>query len=390
MRQIVLACLVLVGCGMPSPVDPLPFPPASASAAPDPTKFGPFQVGVRTVTYEDRRRPKPDGSPRLLVTEIWYPATQDTKGKPTVSYDIKERFTDEQRATLIASGGVPLLETSAVRDATPARSHGPFPLIVFSHGQGAIRWQSTFYTVLLASHGYVVVSPDHEGGTLDFAVRNQLQDVGIGIATRPADVQYLITAYQRLPESDPLFGLIDTEKVGVTGHSFGALTSLRVAAIDKRVKVIVPQAPPSSDLFFVDLGMPNLGIPVMIQGARKDRTLKWDEHVAPTWAAMKKPRWLLDISEGGHFTFSDICAFDLAAVSDNIRLDIPGANVRSVLSDGCAPPAPNASVAQPLMNHFAVALFNATLRGSTASYDLLTQAKADALAPGASVVTADP
>jgi hypothetical protein len=42
------------------------------------------------------------------------------------------------------------------------------------------------------------------------------------------------------------------------------------------------------------------------------------------------------------------------------------------------------------MNHFAVALFNATLRGSTASYELLIQAKADALAPGVSVVTADP
>jgi predicted dienelactone hydrolase len=244
--------------------------------------------------------------------------------------------------------------------------------------------------VLLASHGYVVVSPDHEGGTLDYAVRNQLQDVGIGIATRPADVQYLITAYQRLPETDPLFGLIATDKVGVTGHSFGALTSLRVAAIDKRVKVIVPQAPPSTDLFFVDLGTPNLGIPVMVQGARKDRTLKWDEHVAPTWSAMKKPRWLLDITEGGHFTFSDICAFDLAAVSDNIRLDIPGANVRSVLSDGCAPPAPGAAVAQPLMNHFAVALFNGTLRDSPGSLELLTQAKADALAPGVSVVTADP
>lgn len=385
-----LGLLVVVGCGTPAPVDPLPFAPAGPTAAPNPAALGPFQVGVRTVTYEDRRRPKPDGTPRLLVTEIWYPATQDTKGKPTVSYDIKERFTDEQRAMLVAAGGVPLLETPAVRDAPPAKTHGPFPLVVFSHGQGAIRWQSTFYTVLLASHGYVVVSPDHEGGTLDYAVRNQLQDVGIGIATRPADVQYLITAYQRLPESDPLYGLVDSEKVGVTGHSFGALTSLRVAAIDKRVKVIVPQAPPSTDLFFVDLGRPNLGIPVMIQGARKDRTLKWDEHVAPTWAAMQKPRWLLDITEGGHFTFSDICAFDLAAVSDNIRLDIPGANVRSVLSDGCAPPAPSAAVAQPLMNHFAVALFNATLRGSPGSLELLTQANADTLAPGVSVVTPDP
>jgi predicted dienelactone hydrolase len=378
---------VVTACSPPAPTDALPFEPAGPNAAPEPSKFGPFPVGVRTVTYEDKRRPKPDGTPRLLITEVWYPATQDTRGKPTVSYDIRERFTEEQKAALST---VPLLETAAVRDATPAKSHGPFPLVVFSHGQGAIRWQSTFYTVLLASHGYVVVSADHEGGTLDYAVRNQLQDVGIGLATRPVDAQYLITAYQRLPATDPLAGMVDPERVGVTGHSFGALTALRVAAIDKRVKVIVPQAPPSTDLFFIDLGKPDLGIPVMIQAAHGDRTLTWDDNVAPSWAAMKKPRWLLDLTKGGHFTFSDICAFDLAAVSDSIKLDIPGANVKSVLNDGCAPPAPSAAVAQPLMNHFAVALFNATLRQSPKSYDFLTQAKADELAAGVSVVTADP
>jgi len=387
-RALPFLCLSVVACSPPAAPDALPFEPAGPTAAPAPSKFGPFAVGVRTVTHEDRRRPKPDGSPRLLVTEIWYPATQATRGQPTVSYDIRERFTEEQLKTFPAS--VPLLETAAVRDAPPAKSHGPFPLIVFSHGQGAIRWQSTFYTVLLASHGYVVVSADHEGGTLDYAVRNQLQDVGIGIGTRPVDAQYLITAYQRLPEGDPLFGMIDPERVGVTGHSFGALTSLRVAAIDKRVKVIVPQAPPSTDLFFIDLGKPDLGIPVMVQAAHGDRTLEWDSNVAPTWAAMKKPRWLLDITTGGHFTFSDICAFDLASVSDGIKLDIPGASVKSVLNDGCGPTSPSAAVAQPLMNHFAVGLFNATLRNSPGSYELLSQAKAEELAAGVAVVTADP
>lgn len=113
-----------------------------------------------------------------------------------------------------------------------------------------------------------------------------------------------------------------------------------MAAIDKRVKVIVPQAPPSTDLFFIDLGKPDLGIPVMVQAAHADRTLQWDDNTAPTWAAMKKPRWLLDITQGGHFTFLDTSAgFDLASLSDSIKLDIPGANVKSALNDGCAPPA---------------------------------------------------
>lgn len=387
MRALVALGLLLFGCS-PAPVDPLPFEPASPTASPAPSKPGPFPVGVRTVTYEDRRRLKPDGTPRLLVTEIWYPATQATRGKPGVSYDVRERFTEEQRAMLPAS--VPILQTDAVRDAPPASTHGPFPLIVFSHGQGAVRWQSTYYTVLLASHGFVVVSPDHEGGTLDYAVRNELQDIGVGIATRPVDVQYLITAFTRLPETDPLHGLVDPERIGVTGHSFGALSSLRVAAIDKRVKAIVPQAPPSTDLFFVDLGTPNLGIPVMVQAAHADRTLPWDDNVVPTWNAMKKPRWLLDLTKGGHFTFSDLCRFDLASVADSVKLNIPGANLKNVLNDGCGPEAPPASLAQPVINHFGVGFFNSTLRGSTASATMLTQHEADELAPGISTLTADP
>lgn len=387
MRALTALALLLIGCS-PAPVDSLPFEPAGPTASPEPSKPGPFPVGVRTVTYEDRRRLKPDGRPRLLVTEIWYPATQATRGKPGVSYDVRERFTEEQRAMLPAS--VPILETEAVRDAPPARTHGPFPLVVFSHGQGAVRWQSTYYTVVLASHGYVVVSPDHEGGTLDYAVRNELQDIGVGIATRPVDVQYLITAFTRLPETDPLHGLVDAERVGVTGHSFGALSALRVAAIDKRVKAIVPQAPPSIDLFFVDLGTPNLQLPVMVQAAHADRTLPWDDNVVPTWNAMKKPRWLLDLTKGGHFTFSDLCRFDLASVADSVKLNIPGANLKNVLNDGCGPEAPPASLAQPVINHFAIGFFNATLRGSSGTAATLTQAKADQLAAGISTLTADP
>jgi hypothetical protein len=54
--------------------------------------------------------------------------------------------------------------------------------------------------------------------------------------------------------------------------------------------------------------------------------------------------------------------------------------VKKVLQDGCGPTAPPASVAQPLINHFAVAFFNAQLRGSPGSLELMSQAKADEVA----------
>lgn len=387
MFRFVSLLLVLAACGapVPPPVDPLPFEEASATAAPDPTRFGPYPVGVRTVTFEDTGRRKADGTPRQLVTEIWYPAVQATRGQPTVSYDILQVFTAVQQAA-IGVGTIPLLQTAAVRDAQPARAHGKFPLIIFSHGQAAIRWQSTYYTVLLASHGYVVASTDHEGGTLYDVVRGELQNVAVGVETRPVDVTYLLNRLSRLKEEDPLYGLLDLDHIGVTGHSFGALTSLRVAAIDKRVKAIVPQAPVDANLAWLGLPQPVvLGIPVHIQAAHDDKTLPWDTNIDPTLLVMKDPLWLLDIVHGGHFTFSDLCAFDLASIVDQVMLDIPGADVRKVLEDGCGPTSPPASVSQPLINHFGVAFFNAQLKGSAASLELMSQVQADQIAGDAGV-----
>ena len=53
------------------------------------------------------------------------------------------------------------LATSAAADVAFRFDDGPYPVVFFSHGSGGIRMQSTYLTVALASHGYVVVSPDH-------------------------------------------------------------------------------------------------------------------------------------------------------------------------------------------------------------------------------------
>ena len=391
--RLVPLLLALAGCTPAAST--LPFPPASATDTPDPSKPGPFPVGVRTRLIEDTGRPRADGTPRQLLTEIWYPATAAAQGQPGASYDLTPLFTDGQRAQMADAGvTLPPLRTTAVRDAEPDREHGPYPVIVFAHGQGGVRWQSTFYTVALASHGYVVISPDHEGGTFYDLVRDGVQSAVYGFEFRPQDVIYLLNRFSRLPKGDVFEGLLDYAHVGVTGHSFGALTSLRVAALDARVKAIVPQAPTSTDIAWLGFDpKPVLTIPVQVQGARLDQTLGWDDHVAPAWADLKAPRWLLEVKTGGHFTFSDLCAFELGSLADKVALDIPGVNaadVRKVLADGCAPPAPAPGVAQPLMNHFALGFFNGHLRGSAASLAQLTQAKADALAPGAAAVTADP
>jgi predicted dienelactone hydrolase len=369
--------------------DPLPFAPAGPDDAPNPAELGPYPVGVRTLEIFDSGRKKPDGSPRKLVTEVWYPATQATRGQEGTTYDIRPLFTAEQQAMLTAVTVV--LKTSAVRDAPPATTHGPFPLVVFSHGQAAVRWQSTYLTVFLASHGFIVASPDHEGGTLYDAVRDQLVTVTQSIESRPLDVTVVINRMAKLPEGDPLKPLVDITHLGVCGHSFGALTTLRVAAMDKRITAIVAQAPVTTDFAWLALPMPVvLGMPVQIQAGHEDHTLSWDTNVAPTWAMMTRPRQLLDLVHAGHFTFSDLCQFDLASLVDTVHLNIEGFDIKKALTDGCGPTNPPASVAQPLMRHFAIGFFNAQLRGSPKSQALLTQSAANGFGADVAQFTDDP
>jgi predicted dienelactone hydrolase len=183
--------------------------------------------------------------------------------------------------------------------------------------------------------------------------------------------------------------------VGVTGHSFGGLTSFRAAALDGRITAIAPQCPTSTDLALLGLPPAPLAIPILIQGSRLDRTLPWADNIAPAWAALTTPatapRWLLELKTGGHFTMSDLCAFELARIADGIQLDLPNTDIKSTLSDGCGPPAPSASVAQTLLAHFVIAFFNAQLKGSAGSLALLSQSSAEALGPGLSAVsTAQP
>jgi predicted dienelactone hydrolase len=345
-------------------------------------------VGVRTFELLDSSRRKPDGSPRRLLTEVWYPAGPEARELPFDAYDPRALLSDEQKEKL-AHKSLPVLETRAVRDVSVS-DWGPFPVLLFSHGQGGIRWQSTCFTVLAASHGYVVVSVDHEGNTIADALRDGLSLSVEGIESRPRDVTFLLNWLSGVGPEHPLHGQVDLERVGMAGHSFGALTALRAAALDDRIDVIVPQTPVNLEIAWIGLPRPlALDIPVMLQGARKDKTLKWDEHVVPAWEGLSRPRYLLELVTGGHFSYSDLCGLDLATIAREVELP-QAADVESVLQDGCGPTAPPASVAQPIINHYALALFNSVLRESEGSREYLNQSGADRLGPGVALFTADP
>ena len=128
----------------------------------NPFERGAFPVGVRTLTMRDDAR-----GGRELTVEVWYPAADSFRG-----WDLDETAGD----TYTIAPGLPEMRQQAVRDAGPA--DGRFPLIVHCHGANGDRRDKTFLCTHLASHGYVIASPNFPGDTIADMVRDEQAGTG--------------------------------------------------------------------------------------------------------------------------------------------------------------------------------------------------------------------
>ena len=200
----------------------------------DPFARGRYPVGARStsITRDDR----------TLGVEVWYPATDAHAGHDR---------TDPTRDRYEVLPGLPAVSQDAVRDAVPR--DGRWPLVVFSHGYAGHRRQTTFLCTHLASHGYVVASVDHAGNTVVEAMEDMVAAQTGGVARdpqdvlrafvehRPRDASFLID--QVLAGAGAVRELVDADRIGIAGHSFGGWTTLVTAARDRRIRVALPLAP---------------------------------------------------------------------------------------------------------------------------------------------------
>src|SRR5262249_23731835 len=122
----------------------------------------------------------------------------------------------------------------SVRDARVAA--GRFPLIIFSHGNGGNRHQNTFWCDFLASHRYVIVSPDHTGNA-NFTIINgqpvamQGSQRSNSAIDRPKDMSFLLDQMTLWNQgADSRFsGKLALDAVCASGMSFGGLSAVDVA-----------------------------------------------------------------------------------------------------------------------------------------------------------------
>lgn len=113
-----------------------------------------------------------------------------------------------------------------------------FPVILFSHGLGGNREAGKRWAEHWASHGFVVVSMQHTGSDealwKDAAPRDIPDKMKAGmtisnLGSRVGDVHFVIDEIIRRSEArETAFINADPKRIGMSGHSFGAQTTLAV------------------------------------------------------------------------------------------------------------------------------------------------------------------
>ncbi len=283
MRWIVAASLALAACGE----DRVP---------PDRSVEEPGEYAVATTRYVI-----PDGT-RPLTVQAWAPTDAVAADVAIAQLEPVERQATYEQL-LADAPACPTRTLPVAVDAVPAA--GPFPVVVLSHCHGCTRLSNASTAVRLASHGFVVLAVDHATNTL----WDDLAGTGISLdpaflATRAADVQRVI---DELPSS-PVAGSVDIERLGVLGHSFGAVTAGRVAQIDPRVKAAVALAAPVENPLIPGVALAEIGVPLMFVVAVEDNSITEFGNIfmRNNFRDAPVPAWKIEVADAGHWSVSDL------------------------------------------------------------------------------------
>jgi predicted dienelactone hydrolase len=207
------------------------------------------------------------------------------------------------------------------------RCPGPHSLIVFSHGLANSRERYAHFGRYWASHGYAVAHVQHHGSD-----RTELETHGpLGIyrsakdrkhwRDRPLDVTFAIDQIALLNEADPTLD-IDTENVGVAGHSYGAFTAFVTAGMtidvgdgdirsfpDRRVRAIIGISSPILRDAVKMHAYDKVEVPVLHLTGSRDRSLLFRTTVADRSVPFRNmahtDSMLVTLQDAGHSSFSD-------------------------------------------------------------------------------------
>lgn len=139
------------------------------------------------------------------------------------------------------------------------------PVIIHSHGLGGTKNTSPFLGKQWAARGYLVVFLQHPGSDdsvwKDVPLTQRMQAMqqaatGKNLNLRTADVSAVIDQLEKwnIEVNHALCGRLDLKHIGMSGHSFGAVTTQHVAgqrtagqarSVDERILAAIPMSPSS-------------------------------------------------------------------------------------------------------------------------------------------------
>jgi cephalosporin-C deacetylase-like acetyl esterase len=120
---------------------------------------------------------------------------------------------------------------------TPTNCSFKFPCIVISHGFSAVKEQGvTAVAEYLSSHLRLACLVFDNRGFGESSTRQGEPRLEIDPKTQTSDISDAITYCQSRVD-------VDADRIGIWGSSFSGANVLWVAAVDRRVKAVVSQAP---------------------------------------------------------------------------------------------------------------------------------------------------
>ena len=283
----------------------------------DPSQQGDWKVATDTEMTRNRHDQE-------LVLQYWYPTT-DIREEKHVYGDLVEAGVQDK--------GTP--------DCSTYR-----PVVMFSHGNGGMRYQSYFLMEYLASHGFVVVAPDHYGNTLFDMNTSTHAEL---IFRRPEDI---VDGFDHLIGAEMFQGCIDPSAgYAMIGHSFGGYTTIALSGAlldtdetasfcatapnswlcddvaefaadngagvydrsDSRIWAGVPLAPAGYEALFAHLD--KIEIPMLYMGGGKDTSTAMAWSVLPLYEGVLARKWLVEFPTAGHYSFTNAC--DIAPIYDD-------------------------------------------------------------------------